>query len=340
MAKKFAHYHGASGGGGGATSSTTTSGGRPSLLKRDLLLLTMMGIIVFINFASLSHQHLVTSTQSSALLRHLELSRTTPNTKREGTAAANAWPTAVETGKRAPTTSTTRALGLLDFDFIRSHVLLEAPWAESHGSDHHHFLGAGMLYYSFAYAFQCRTIVVLGSGGGFVPRLLRQAQRDLERSRLFGQRTQTDNVRFRLILIDAHLPQAGWGATFYAENDKTVMRRDFADIRYIIQTTDEAFELLKAEGVEIDYLHVDADHSFAQSHQDFINYASLLSPRGVVSFHDTCQNATRHCSTGVPDTLREIQKQPDAHGLQFLDAHYLVSLLLRYERSNLLVVPH
>ena len=75
-------------------------------------------------------------------------------------------------------------VGLLNHHVIRSHLLAEAPWAESHGADHHLFLGAGLLYYSFAYAFRSRTIVALGSGGGFVPRVLRQAQRDLELAQL------------------------------------------------------------------------------------------------------------------------------------------------------------
>ena len=219
------------------------------------------------------------------------------------------------------------SLGLVNVDYIRSHLLAEAPWAESHGADHHLYLGAGLLYYAAAYAFASRTIVVLGSGGGFVPRLLRQAQRDVERTRVSHGSTSSSSsstTNFELYLIDAHMPSAGWGATFYAENYQTVMRRDFADLHYMIQTTDEAFEVLKAKpNFEIDYLHIDADHSMEQSYQDFVNYASLLSPTGIVSFHDTCRNKTRYCdATGVPAALEKIKAQ---HGerWQFLDAHYL-----------------
>lgn len=282
-------------------------------LRRDLLFVAMIVMIVFINFASLHSRQLPLSTIDSAMEQRLELYRIKPAVAVENRRAQEKEQQRI------------RALGLLDFDFIHSHLLIEAPWAESHGSDHNLYLGAGLLYYSFAYAFQCHTIVVLGSGGGFVPRLLRQAQRDMERSRLDGQRTSSSST-FQLILIDAHMPSAGWGATFYAENEETVMRRDFPDIRYIFKTTDDAFEILKSEGVQIDYLHVDADHSFQQSYKDFTNYVSLLSPRGVVSFHDTCRDATRHCETGVPDALREIEMQPDKFGLQFLDAHYLISV--------------
>lgn len=271
-------------------------------LKRDLFFVVTICVIIVFNFASIYNQHTEFFTKSSSMQLRLKHS-TMPSME------------------SLINKVRTRALGLLDFDFIRTNILIEAPWAESHGADHHLYLGAGLLYYSFAYAFQCHTIVVLGSGGGFVPRLLRQAQRDLERSRLHGQ--HADEVKFQLILIDAHLPSAGWGGTFYAENHETVMRREFSDIRFIFKTTDEAFEILQSENIQIAYLHVDADHSFTQSYKDFTNYVSLLSPRGIVSFHDTCRNETRSCSTGVPETLQEIQKHPEVYDLQFLDAHYL-----------------
>jgi len=40
----------------------------------------------------------------------------------------------------------TNGNGLLNRDLIRSSLLREAPWAESHGADHRWFLGAAMLY--------------------------------------------------------------------------------------------------------------------------------------------------------------------------------------------------
>jgi len=209
------------------------------------------------------------------------------------------------------------AVGLLNHNVIRSHLLAEAPWAESHGADHNLYLGAGLLYYSFAYAFQSRTIVALGSGGGFVPRVLRQAQRDLELA-LPG-----DGPPFRLILVDAHLPSAGWGSTFYAENEDTVMRQKFRDIRYVFQKTDDAFVMLRDEGITIDYLHVDADHSFEQSWKDFAQFSTLLSDRAVVSFHDTCHPNGKMCRTGVPETMARLSERLDEYQLQLIDTHYL-----------------
>jgi hypothetical protein len=178
-----------------------------------------------------------------------------------------------------------------------------------------------MLYYGFAYAFQARTIVVLGSGGGFVPRVLRQAQRDLAAA----GRVPEGSGAGDLYLVDAHLGAAGWGSTFYAENLDTVMRQKYPDIHYLFNTTDAAFEMLKARGLAgtVDYLHVDADHSFEQSYRDFANYVQLLSPRGVVTFHDTCRDPDRQCRSGVPQTVDRVASELDRWGLQLLDAHYL-----------------
>ena len=76
---------------------------------------------------------------------------------------------------------------LVNKDFITSMLTVDDPWCSSHGADNgSEDLGAGLLYYSLAYSIRARTCVCLGSGGGFVPRLMRQAQRDLD---LEGGRT-------------------------------------------------------------------------------------------------------------------------------------------------------
>ena len=70
---------------------------------------------------------------------------------------------------------------MIDKGFITNYLTVDDPWCFSHGSGNgSEDLGAGMLYYSLAYSLKARTCVCLGSGGGFVPRMMRQAQRDLE----------------------------------------------------------------------------------------------------------------------------------------------------------------
>jgi hypothetical protein len=231
---------------------------------------------------------------------------------------------------------------LLNISLIRNTLLREAPWAESHGANHLAFLGAGMLYYSMAYSFRSQRIVVLGSGGGFVPRMLRQAQRDLLASGIRPERkcnkergrknTGNSLPLYELYLVDAHLASAGWGSTFYAENENTTMRKEFSDIHYVFQLTDDAYANYfrpmyddPNNDFTIDYLHVDADHGFEQSWKDFDNYSQLLSDRAVISFHDTCyDNVTRNChAEGVPETIEKLRNESQKRGLQMIDLHYL-----------------
>ena len=239
---------------------------------------------------------------------------------------------------------------LLDLSLIRNVLLREAPWAESHGANHLSYLGAGMLYYSMAYSFRSQTIVVLGSGGGYVPRLLKQAQRDLLSAGI-RPNTNSDSDRnqkdgsYELYLVDAHLGSAGWGSTFYAENDNTTMKNEYSDINYIFQLTDDAYtNYFQPENFKIDYLHIDADHGYEQSWKDFDNYSKLLSDRAIISFHDTCyNNRTRNCHVdGVPETIQQLKEEASQRGLQVMDMHYLyrgIAFAIRDDVKQALETP-
>ena len=69
-----------------------------------------------------------------------------------------------------------RGKHLVDSDYVLNMINFDCPFQGGHGAMDG-FLGSGMLYYAFAYALKAKVSVCLGSGGGFVPRLLRQAQR-------------------------------------------------------------------------------------------------------------------------------------------------------------------
>lgn len=164
---------------------------------------------------------------------------------------------------------------LLDRDLIRNELLRDASWAWSHAADGE-FLGMGLVYYTITYALRARLAVCLGSGGGFVPRLMRQAQRDA------GIATES-----RTILVDANLPSAGWGSPTWLAPD-SFFRQHFADVEVTLQsTTDAARILFAARGPVIDYLHIDANHSFAACLEDFSTYRPLLRPGALVTLHDT-----------------------------------------------------
>ena len=163
---------------------------------------------------------------------------------------------------------------LLNRELLENFLLKEAPWKEGHAATGS-FLGLGVFYYGVAYALQARMSVCLGSGGGFVPRLMRQAQRDL------GLADQS-----RTILVDANLPEAGFGSPYWLSAD-SFFRTHYPDVEVRLETTDRAAVALSREKVVIDYLHIDADHSYEQCRRDFFTYRILMAPVHVITMHDT-----------------------------------------------------
>lgn len=182
-------------------------------------------------------------------------------------------------------------LALVNKRYVREYLNFDSMWASDHGSDEKEYLGAGMLYYSLAYMKRAKLCVCLGSGGGFIPRMMAQAQRDLD---LNGAET---------ILVDANI--GSYGRPYWIKKipipPKSFFLRKFPEIKVIMETTSLAAERNK-NSWEIDYLHIDADHSYEGSLQDFYNYKELMSPDGIITFHDT--KGTLDCWRTI-ETIKE-----------------------------------
>jgi hypothetical protein len=189
--------------------------------------------------------------------------------------------------------------GLLDRVFAASELTGPDEWCKSHGATPGaEELGAGMLYYALTYSLPAEVCVCLGSGGGFVPRMMRQAQRDLA---LEGSRT---------ILVDGAdaVPREKrelWGSpSWVAEN--SWFRRQFPDIELVLSLTKTAHEeFFVASGIEIDYLHIDADHHYEAVRLDFDLFAPLVRDQGVITLHDS-GNYREPC--GVPQLVEHLRR--------------------------------
>lgn len=193
-------------------------------------------------------------------------------------------------------------LGLLNKTTISDYLTREAAWAWSHGAEHDH-LGIGLLYYALVYALRAKTAVCLGSGGGFVPRLMRQAQRDLGMAE-----------SCRTILVDGNNSAAGWGAPEWLAED-SFFRTEFPDVELILQLTREAAEsVFKKQHLGIDYLHIDADHSFAACLEDFKTYRAFLHEGSVVTLHDTSR-----AGAGVREVVEHLRTLGDCELVDFPD---------------------
>ncbi len=185
---------------------------------------------------------------------------------------------------------------LVNEAYVEKYLTSEAHWHRSHAASQG-FLGGGMLYYGFAYALRARMCVCLGSGGGFVPRVLRQAQRDMGLS------------RSHTILVDANLRDAGWGKPKWLPKG-SMLRKEFPEILIVLNTTDAAFhKFFVPRGIKIDYLHIDADHSYEACLADFDNYSSIMAKSFVISIHDT----------DMPTVARVVEDLRKRDGLELID---------------------
>lgn len=178
-------------------------------------------------------------------------------------------------------------------------IVRNAMFGASHGADSFH-LGAGMIYLSLAYQKNAKLCVCLGSGGGFVPRCMRAGQR-------------LGGVDGSTVLVDGNC--GSWGRPNYL-SPETFFRRVWPDIDVRIQTTEQAAEKFAEHGDKIDYLHIDADHTYKGSKYDFEMYTPLLSRDAIVTIHDTRMKHKRGQRNNLPkygvyQTLADIRKMKD-----------------------------
>lgn len=162
------------------------------------------------------------------------------------------------------------------------HIPLKYRW--THGATEFS-LGDGLLIYSVIHYMRAKTCVCLGSGGGFIPRIMTQARFDLYDSKIFeGNNDINWGDIGSTYLVDADNGVGGF--TDWTEKD-SFFRKHF-DPRLLLTTTDEAFyNFFVKEDIKIDYLHIDAGHTYEDVKNDFELYSQLLQPHGVISIHDT-----------------------------------------------------
>lgn len=192
---------------------------------------------------------------------------------------------------------------LLNHKMAKDDLFHDDDWARGHGYiPRNGFLGTSMLYFGLVYMLPAKTSVVLGSGGGYVPRMVRQAQREVP-EQAFVQES-------RCILIDACIDEKGFGKAAYYNDEVHFLHVAYPDIEIWKMTTDDASQKLKEEGIKIDFLHIDADHTFAQSLKDFENYLPLMSQEFVITMHDTAVHHLEIKHDGcVPRTIAYLRKE-------------------------------
>ena len=174
---------------------------------------------------------------------------------------------------------------MLNYHFITENITnnIDKPVAYrwTHGATDKH-LGDGLLIYSLIQMLRSKIVVCLGSGGGFIPRLMIQAQCDLVEQQIFDECRKWNEIN--VFVVDA-ANEVG-GLNDWKEKDSFF--RSYFHPRVILDTTENAFHnFFVKEDLKIDYLHIDADHSYEGVKKDFDLYSKIISDRGIITIHDT-----------------------------------------------------
>lgn len=189
-------------------------------------------------------------------------------------------------------------MSILDKNYIRTHitnnsnpqsatgktVIEPVPYRWTHGATDYH-LGDGLVVYSIIQHMRYKVCVCLGSGGGFIPRIMTQARLDLYDQKIFeGDNDRNWGDIGATYLVDA---ANGIGGNIDYLDENSFFQSVFKP-RFIKDTTKNAFyNFFVKQDIKIDYLHIDAGHSYEDVKQDFDLYSTILSDNGLISLHDT-----------------------------------------------------
>lgn len=179
-------------------------------------------------------------------------------------------------------------MSILNKDYIKSSITnnLDKPvnYRWTHGATDDD-LGDGLLIYSIIQYMRAKVCVCLGSGGGFIPRIMTRARQDLHQAGIFEG---DDSISWGDIGVTFVVDAANkvGGEVDWLDKD-SYFRKTFCP-RIINDTTEKAYyNFFVKEDIKIDYLHIDAGHSYEDVKQDFELYSKLLSEKGIISIHDT-----------------------------------------------------
>jgi len=173
---------------------------------------------------------------------------------------------------------------ILNHKYIEQEITTNAGkefrYRWSHGATTKH-LGDGMILYSMMYFFKPKLSVCLGSGGGYIPRIMWSCISDLRQEGYDGKGES------RVILVDA--VNGVNGEPDWTDED-SFFRTNF-NSEWLHTTTEDAYyEYFVKRDMKIDMLWIDADHSLEGVKKDFDLYSEIMSDNGIIMIHDTDKN--------------------------------------------------
>lgn len=169
-------------------------------------------------------------------------------------------------------------------NFITTNKGVNIPYRWSHGSTNKH-MGDGLIVYSIIQHMRAKVCVCIGSGGGFIPRIMTQARVDLWEQKIFeGNNDKNWGDIGVTYVVDAC---NGVGGKTDIEDETSFFRSTFHP-RFIKETSERAYyDFFVKQDIKIDLLYIDGDHSYDGVKLDFDLYSQLLSDKGIIMIHDT-----------------------------------------------------
>ena len=186
------------------------------------------------------------------------------------------------------------------FDENGNKILEPVKYRWTHGATDFH-LGDGLMIYSLIQFIRAKICVCLGTGGGFIPRLMTQSRKDLWEEKIFDGNNQTEWGDIgTTIIVDA---SNGIGGYTDWTDENSFLRQHFSP-QIILETSERAYyDYFIRQDIKIDYLHIDGDHSYEGVKKDFELYSKIISENGIITIHDTDQKY--HDTFLVPDNQKE-----------------------------------
>lgn len=176
-------------------------------------------------------------------------------------------------------------------DYIKNNITnngdTPVPYRWTHGATDLH-LGDGIVVYSLIQHMRAKNCVCIGSGGGYIPRIITQARIDLHKQGIFeGNADYNWGDIGATYVVDAC---NGIGGPNDLDNEESFYRKNFYP-RFVKDTSENAFyNFFILQDIKIDFLFIDGDHSYEGVKLDFDLYSTIMSENGTIIIHDTDEN--------------------------------------------------
>lgn len=213
---------------------------------------------------------------------------------------------------------------MFNYEYLKTHLTNNLdepiPYRWTHGATDLH-LGDGLVLYALIQHMRAKNCVCIGSGGGFIPRIMTQARKDLHEQGIF---TGDPGISWGDIGVTYVVDACnGIGGPNDLERETSFFRSVFQP-RFIKATSEEAYyNFFVPQDIKIDVLFIDGDHSYEGVKLDFELYSKLLAPKGVVILHDSDENYSNsliisedakkdyHPFDGPAKFVKELQENPE-----------------------------